>query len=406
MSRRTWEDVGIGVGALGLIAGGVYILDKQGLIHLPSFVHPSTTTTSHSSTTTSHSSSGLPALNVAPQTLPSSVPVRCGTVYVSFGPSPHDSNMIMVGKYTNAKLIDQYYQPATQSSSFNTAGAYAGGYQCGNTSTSSGGSGSSSAQSAAKGWADIGNGCYVAQSGATLGGLAAALGTSYYNLAKINGISNPNVIQIGQHVGYPNACSGSSGSSGGSGSPSRPSGFSCKYTVQSGDTLSGIAAKYNTSVSALMSANSFISNSGVIDIGWVLHVPCTSGSGSSGGSSGLQPVPSGYHYGGFLCGQALYIPNIPGSWPLSSAMPPVYNPDNVVWINVCRYTGGPTHYIKNAKTGADITNYSLVASYYGSTGKWSGNAEVVKNHFYGPSPFVANRSATYNWGTDVCGQVT
>lgn len=213
MSRRTWEDVGIGVGAIGLIAGGVYILDKQGLIHLPSFVHPSTTTTSHSS-------SGLPALNVAPQTLPSSVPVRCGTVYVSFGPSPHDSNMIMVGKYTNAKLIDQYYQPATHSSSFNTAGAYAGGFQCGNTSTSSGGSGSSSAQSAAKGWADIGNGCYVAQSGATLSGLAAALGTSYYTLANINHISNPNVIQIGQHVGYPHACAGSSGSSGGSGSSS------------------------------------------------------------------------------------------------------------------------------------------------------------------------------------------
>ena len=264
MDRRTWEDVGIGVGALGLIAGGVYILDKQGLIHLPSFLHPS--------------SSGLPTLNYAPQTLPSHVPVRCGTVFVSFGPSPVNHAYIIVGKYTNAKLVDQYYQPATQDTSFDTAGHYAGGYQCGNTSTSPGGSGSTSAKSAAKGWADIGNGCYVAQSGATLSGLAAALGTNFTHLAQINHISNPSVIQVGQKVGYPNAC-GSSVSNTSTPRTTTPRSTSnvnnipnwtfyppkC-WIAQSGANLSTLSAYLGISVSQLVSWN-HISNPSQIYVG-------------------------------------------------------------------------------------------------------------------------------------------
>ena len=261
MDRRTWEDVGIGVGALGLIAGGIYILDKQGLIHLPSLGHPS--------------SSGLPTLNYAPQTLPSHVPVRCGTVFVSFGPSPVNHAYIIVGKYTNAKLVDQYYQPATQDTSFDTAGHYAGGYQCGNTSTSTGGSGSTSAKSSGKGWAPVGHGCYVAGPGATLSALAAALGTSYYRLAQINHISNPNVIQVGQKVGYPNAC-GSSVSSTPSSTP-QSTGRSntiphwtfyppkC-WIAQSGANLSTLSAYLGISVAQLATWNN-IQNPNTISVG-------------------------------------------------------------------------------------------------------------------------------------------
>ena len=312
----------------------------------------------------------------------------------------------MVGKYTNAKLVSQYYQPAVANASFNTAGQYTGGYQCGNTSTSTGGSGSGESRAASSGWAKLSNGGYQAQPGATLSSLGALLGISYFQLAAYNCIGVNSIIQVGQVI-FPTqqSCHGA----GSGGSPSGgSSGYHCTYTVKSGDTLSGIAAQYGISYQQLASANG-ISAPYVIDIGQVIHVPCksASGSGSSGGApSGLQPVPSGYHYGGFLCGQPLYIPDIPGSWPLSSAMPAVYNPDNIVWINVCYYTGGPVRHIKNAKTGADISNYSLVASYYGSNGKWSGNAEVVKNHFFGPTPFIATRSATANWGLDVCGPVT
>ena len=264
MDRRTWEDVGIGAGALVLIGGGLYIMDKQGLIHLPSFLHPS--------------SSRLPTPNVAPSTLPSHVPVRCGTVFVSFGKNPHKSAYVMVGKYTNAKLVDQYNQPASQDTSFDTSGHYAGGYHCGNTSSSSGGSGSTSAKSAAKGWADLGHGCYQAQKGATLSGLAAALGTNFTHLAQINHISNPSVIQVGQKVGYPNAC-GSSVSNTSTPRTTTPRSTSnvnnipnwtfyppkC-WIAQSGANLSTLSAYLGISVSQLVSWN-HISNPSQIYVG-------------------------------------------------------------------------------------------------------------------------------------------
>ena len=265
MDRRTWEDVGIGVGALGLIAGGVYILDKQGLIHLPSFLHPS--------------SSGLPTLNYAPQTLPSHVPVRCGTVFVSFGPSPVNHAYIIVGKYTNAKLVDQYYQPATANASFNTAGQYAGGYQCGNTSTGSGGSGSSGSQAANKGWIEHDGGAYyVAAPGATLSGLGVVVGKSYTTLAHYNCLSNPNAISIGQKVYTTQQSCGSSSGSGGSGS-STPTPNHNVYNIpnwtymppkcwkaESGANLSTLAAYLGLSVNSIVQYN-HIANANVIQIG-------------------------------------------------------------------------------------------------------------------------------------------
>jgi nucleoid-associated protein YgaU len=45
------------------------------------------------------------------------------------------------------------------------------------------------------------------------------------------------------------------------------------YTVQSGDTLSGIAAKYGTTVDALLSANPGLTESTPLQIGQVLKLP-------------------------------------------------------------------------------------------------------------------------------------
>lgn len=44
------------------------------------------------------------------------------------------------------------------------------------------------------------------------------------------------------------------------------------YTVKKGDTLSGIATRYDTSVSALVSANG-IKNPNVIHVGQVIQIP-------------------------------------------------------------------------------------------------------------------------------------
>lgn len=46
------------------------------------------------------------------------------------------------------------------------------------------------------------------------------------------------------------------------------------YTVKKGDTLSAIAQKYNTSVSAIQQANkTLIKDVNKISVGWVLNIP-------------------------------------------------------------------------------------------------------------------------------------
>lgn len=80
---------------------------------------------------------------------------------------------------------------------------------------------------------------YVVKSGDTLSDIAAKYGTTYQSLAQANGISNPDFIYPGQVIKIP----------GGSQSAAR------YYTILPGDTLSGIAQKFGTTVSRLQSLN-------------------------------------------------------------------------------------------------------------------------------------------------------
>ncbi|KRL91143.1 LysM peptidoglycan-binding domain-containing protein [Limosilactobacillus ingluviei] len=92
-------------------------------------------------------------------------------------------------------------------------------------------------------------GTYTVQPGDTLSGIAAKFGTTYQTLAAINGIGDPNRIWAGQVLKV-------------TGKPTTQN----TYYVQAGDTLSGIAAKFGTTVSALVSANG-INNPNVIYVG-------------------------------------------------------------------------------------------------------------------------------------------
>jgi GH25 family lysozyme M1 (1,4-beta-N-acetylmuramidase)/LysM repeat protein len=97
---------------------------------------------------------------------------------------------------------------------------------------------------------------YTVKAGDTLSGIAAKYGTTYQNLAAINGISNPNLIYPGQKIKI------SGGSSGGG---------ATYYTVKSGDNLSSIAAKYGTTYQKIASMNA-ISNPNLIYPGQRLRV--------------------------------------------------------------------------------------------------------------------------------------
>jgi rare lipoprotein A len=71
-----------------------------------------------------------------------------------------------------------------------------GGYDAGYETYSS----YSATQSYASG--DAGGGVYVVQSGDTLSGIAAQLGTSVEDLAAANGIANPDLVYVGQTLYY------------------------------------------------------------------------------------------------------------------------------------------------------------------------------------------------------------
>lgn len=97
---------------------------------------------------------------------------------------------------------------------------------------------------------------YTVQAGDTLSGIASKYGTTYQHLAEINGIANPNIIYVGQVIKI----------DGGS-APTQAE----YYTVQSGDTLSGIAAKYGTTWQKLQQMNG-ISNPNLIYAGQTIRV--------------------------------------------------------------------------------------------------------------------------------------
>lgn len=93
---------------------------------------------------------------------------------------------------------------------------------------------------------------YTVKAGDTLSEIAQRFGTTTNQLAKNNGISNPNLISVGQTLNVGGGSS--SGSSGGT------------YTVKSGDTLSGIAVKLGVSQKHLENKNN-IKNPDLIQVG-------------------------------------------------------------------------------------------------------------------------------------------
>lgn len=99
---------------------------------------------------------------------------------------------------------------------------------------------------------------YTVRSGDTLSGIASMYGTSWQVLAQINNLSDPNLIYPGQVLKI-------------NGTANKVQSGSGTYTVQPGDTLSGIAAKYGTSWQTLQRLNG-IANPNLIYPGQTIRV--------------------------------------------------------------------------------------------------------------------------------------
>ena len=81
---------------------------------------------------------------------------------------------------------------------------------------------------------------YIVQAGDTLSEIAQRFGTTYQHLAAINGISNPDIIHVGQEIHIDGTA---------------PAASAEYYTIQSGDTLSSIATRYGTTWQWLAEVN-------------------------------------------------------------------------------------------------------------------------------------------------------
>lgn len=132
---------------------------------------------------------------------------------------------------------------------------------------------------------DSSNGYYTVLSGDTLSGIALKFSTTSSKLAQLNSISNPNLIYVGQRLLVNQSSNSNSSSSGQSSSTTTNTEASAaSYTVKSGDTLSGIASRYNTTVNQIVSLNQ-LSNPNLIYVGQVLKLKNSQTTNSSSSSS-------------------------------------------------------------------------------------------------------------------------
>lgn len=104
---------------------------------------------------------------------------------------------------------------------------------------------------------------YYVKQGDNLSRIARAYGINVNALANANGLHNASLIYPGQRICIPNIWT--------SAPATPPSGGGCYYTVQQGDNLSRIAARFGTTVQHLAYVN-HISNPRVIIPGQRLYV--------------------------------------------------------------------------------------------------------------------------------------
>lgn len=124
---------------------------------------------------------------------------------------------------------------------------------------------------------------YVVQAGDNLFRIAIRFGTTYQALAAENGIANPRLIYVGQTLRIPASSTATPAPTTSAPVIPTPQPSGQTYAVQRGDSLGRIAARFNTTVAAILSVNPNITNPNIVYVGQVINLP------STGVSTPVQP---------------------------------------------------------------------------------------------------------------------
>ena len=130
---------------------------------------------------------------------------------------------------------------------------------------------------------------HVVASGETLTAIARHYGSSIGAIAAANGISNPSYLRVGQHLTIPSSAAPPAPLAPAAAPPSAPAAPTAApvHVVASGETLTGIARRYGSSIAAIATANG-IRNPSFLRVGQRLSIP---GAGdSSAAPSATMPA--------------------------------------------------------------------------------------------------------------------
>ena len=105
---------------------------------------------------------------------------------------------------------------------------------------------------AASAGAGAASGAYTVQPGDTLLGIALRYGIEWEELASLNGLSESSLLQIGQSLRVPGASQSATADASATAGVAGPAE---RYTIQAGDTIVGIAVRYNLDWQALLRLN-------------------------------------------------------------------------------------------------------------------------------------------------------
>lgn len=137
-----------------------------------------------------------------------------------------------------------------------------------------------------------GTATHTVAAGETVSELAKRYGTTVAAIVGANGLSSPDRIYVGQRLTVSGTVSlPASSATGATAVPTAPAAAAASartHTVRAGETVSGLAKKYGTTVSAVVSANN-LRSSGLIYVGQKLVVP---GSAATTAPAPAAPAPT------------------------------------------------------------------------------------------------------------------